>query len=83
MREDAAGVDLLIHEAMYFPKDSGHYQSHTHPILAGEVAHQAGVKHMILTHLQPKSTEEQLLNDATTHFSQKISIARDQMRIDV
>ena len=83
VREDAAGVDLLIHEAMYFPKDSGHYQSHSHPTLAGEVARQAGVKHLILTHLQPKSTEEQLMNDATTHFSQKISTATDQMRIVV
>jgi ribonuclease Z len=83
VREDAAGVDLLIHEAMYFPKDSGHYRSHSHPTQAGEVARQAGVKHLILTHLQPKSTEEQLLNDATTHFSQKISTATDQMRIVV
>ncbi len=83
VRQDAAGVDLLIHEAMYFPKDSGHYQSHTHPTHAGEVARQAGVKQLILTHLQPKSTEEQLLNDATTQFSQTISMATDRMRIVV
>ncbi|NIO10405.1 MAG: hypothetical protein GTO40_21330, partial [Deltaproteobacteria bacterium] len=44
VRNDAAGVDLLIHEAMYFPKDSGHYRSHSHPTFAGEVARQAGVK---------------------------------------
>ena len=83
VREHAAGVDLLIHEAMYFPKDSDHYRSHSHPTHVGEVARQAGVGHLVLTHLQPRVIEEQLLNDASTHFSQKISMATDQMRIDV
>jgi ribonuclease Z len=81
VRNGAAGVDLLIHEAMYFPKDSGHYRSHSHPERVGEVARQAGVKELILTHLQPDTERERLLNDAGKQFSQTIVMAVDQMRL--
>ena len=81
VREGAAGVDLLIHEAMYFPPDSGHYRSHTHPRQAGEVAKQAGARHLVLTHLQPKMDKEQLLNDASAHFYHQLTMATDQMRL--
>jgi len=81
VRDDSAGVDLLIHEAMYFPPDSGHYRSHTHPEQVGEVARHAEVKQLILTHLQPEVKEERLLNDACTHFTHQITMATDQMRL--
>lgn len=81
VKEGAAGVDLLIHEAMYFPPDSGHYRSHSHPVKIGEIARQAGVKHLVLTHLQPETTEERLLNDVAAHFTGRITMALDQMRL--
>ena len=81
VREAAAGVDLLIHEAMYFPTDSGHYRSHSHPAQVGEVAYQAGAKHLVLTHLQPEIKMEQLLNDAGAHFTSRMTMASDQMRL--
>lgn len=81
VREAAAGVDLLIHEAMYFPPDSGHYRSHSHPAKVGEVAHQAGAKHLVLTHLQPEIKMEQLLNDAGTRFTRRMTMASDQLRL--
>lgn len=81
VREAAAGVDLLIHEAMYFPPDSGHYRSHSHPAKAGEVAHQAGAKQLVLTHLQPEIKMEQLLNDAGTRFTRRLTMASDQLRL--
>jgi len=81
VRCGAAGVDLLIHEAMYFPPDSTHYQSHTHPAHAGQVARQAGVGRLVLTHLQPDTQKERLLNDASKEFSRSIVIAEDQMRL--
>ncbi len=81
VRNGAAGVDLLIHEAMYFPPDSGHYRSHSHPKHVGEVVCQAGANHLVLTHLQPKVETEQLLNDAGTHFTSRITVATDQMRL--
>ena len=81
VRENAAGVDLLIHEAMYFPADSGHYRSHSHPDQVGEVAKQAGVNQLVLTHLQPDAKKERLLNDAGRHFARHIVMATDQMRV--
>lgn len=83
VRRDAAGADLLIHEAMYFPTDSGHYRSHSHPLQVGEVARQAEVSHLVLTHLQPKIEKERLLNDATNHFTKQITVAVDKMRLAV
>lgn len=81
VRKGAAGVDLLIHEAMYFAPDSGHYRSHSHPKQVGEVAHQAGVSRLVLTHLQPKIENERLLSDAGTYFMKRITVAADQMRL--
>ena len=77
------GVDLLIHEAMYFPPDSGHYRGHSHPVDVGEVARQTETKHLVLTHLQPETTMEKLLNDAATHFTRRMTMASDQMRLVV
>ena len=81
VRNAAAGVDLLIHEAMYFPPDSGHYRSHSHPAHVGQVARQAGANQLVLTHLQPDTTKERLLNDANTDFTRHIVMATDQMRL--
>jgi ribonuclease Z len=81
VRDAAGGVDLLIHEAMYFPPDSGHYRSHSHPVQVGEVARQAGAGQLILTHLQPGAQKEKLLNDAGKEFTGRIVMATDQMRL--
>ncbi|HXG51391.1 MAG TPA: MBL fold metallo-hydrolase [candidate division Zixibacteria bacterium] len=83
VRNEAAGADLLIHEAMYFPPGSGHYRSHSHPEHAGEVARQAGARQLALTHLQPDVLQERLLNDAGRKFSGKIVMAADGMRLTV
>jgi ribonuclease BN (tRNA processing enzyme) len=81
VRRDATGADLLIHEAMYFPPDTGHYRGHSHPKQVGEIARHAAVRHLALTHLQPRIEEERLLNDASSYFTQKITMATDRMRI--
>jgi len=83
VRDTAAGVDLLIHEAMYFPRDSGHYRSHSHPEHVGEVAKQAGARALVLTHLQPEAQKERLFNDAARHFTNNMIMATDQMRVIV
>src|ERR1051325_7168887 len=81
VRENAAGVDLLLHGAMYCENGSGHYRSHSHPEDVGEVAKQAGARALVLTHLQPDTQCERLLNDAGRHFTQHMIMATDQMRI--
>jgi ribonuclease BN (tRNA processing enzyme) len=68
---------------MYFPPDSTHYRSHTHPEQAGQVARQAGAGQLVLTHLQPDTRKERLLNDASKEFTRSIVMARDQMRLVV
>src|SRR4029434_3936254 len=83
VRNGAAGVDVLIHEAMYFPPDSGHYRSHSHPVHVGEVARQAGASRLVLTHLQPGTKRERLLNDANKELTRPIVMATDQMRLVV
>lgn len=83
VREGAAGVDVLIHEAMYFPPESGHYRSHSHPERVGEVARQAGASRLVLTHLQPKTEKGMLLNDASKHYTREVIMAADQMRLVV
>jgi ribonuclease Z len=83
VRNGAAGVDILIHEAMYFPSDSGHYRSHSHPRQVGEVARQTGANQLVLTHLQPDTKKERLLNDAAERFTRPIVMAMDQMRLVV
>ncbi|HWP57805.1 MAG TPA: MBL fold metallo-hydrolase [Candidatus Acidoferrales bacterium] len=81
VREHAGGVDLLIHEAMYFPEESGHYRSHSHPRKAAEVARQAGARRLVLTHLQPGVADERLLDDAGKEFAKEITIAKDRMTL--
>jgi len=68
---------------MYFPPDSGHYRSHSHPAHVGEVARQAGASQLVLTHLQPDTKKERLLNDASEEFTRRIVMATDQMRLVV
>jgi ribonuclease Z len=81
VRNAAAGADLLIHEAMYFPEGSGHYRSHSHPEHVGQLARDAEVSRLVLTHLQPDVQEEQLLNDAAKGFRRPLVMATDQMRV--
>jgi ribonuclease Z len=81
VREAAAGTDLLIHEAMYFPPDSGHYRSHSHPERVGEVARDCGARRLVLTHLQPRIESGRLLNDVSRHFPGPVTIAADEMKI--
>lgn len=79
VRKAAAGVDLLIHEAMYFAADSGHYRSHSHPERVGEVARDAQARHLVLTHLQPNLDKERLLDDVNRCFANRITVAEDRM----
>ena len=39
------------------------------------------VKTLVLTHLQPEAKQERLLNDAAQHFTRRIVMATDQMRL--
>ena len=82
VRNGAAGVDVLIHEAMYFRPTPATTVA-TVIRCMGEVARQAGASQLVLTHLQPDTKKERLLNDANKEFTRPIVMATDQMRLVV
>lgn len=77
----AQGVDLLILECA-FPE--GHkVTGHLTPSLAGEMAAQADAKMLLLTHFYPACRGKDLITPCQKHFSGKILLAEDLMRLPV
>jgi len=77
----ARDADLLRLECS-FP-DALKVTNHLAPTLAGEIARQAGVRKLLLTHIYPPFDEREILDCAGRQFSGPIEIARDLMRIEV
>ena len=85
----AKGADLLIHEA-YLPEHFDKVDSpevaarlkayHTSAEEVGQVAHEAGVKLLVLTHVVPGDSDEIFLERARKHFKGTIVVGRDLMR---
>ena len=85
----ARGADVLIHEA-YLPEHFDRVDTperaarlkryHTSAEEAGQVAQQAGVKLLVLTHLIPGNAEQAFLERAGKHYQGKIVVGRDLMR---
>ena len=73
----AVGADVLIHEA------AGSYQHHTSPAEAGEIAAQAGVQRLYLTHysLVAGTRPEDLVGEAQKTFPGDVILAEDLMEI--
>ena len=76
--EEVRGVDGLVIEATYLKADAGMaYQfGHTTAADVAELARQAGVKHLMLTHLSRRYREKELLEEAQAIFP-RTDIARD------
>ena len=85
----ARGADVLIHEA-YLPEHFDRVDTpevaarlkryHTSAEEAGQVAQQAGVKLLVLTHVIPADADETFLDRAGKHFKGKIVVGRDLLR---
>jgi ribonuclease Z len=75
----ARGADTLIHEATFSDRDRGRYGAHSTAGEAGEVAASAGVRRLILTHIDPKhhAEVEGLADEARKRFGGVVEIARD------
>jgi len=86
LAEAARGADLLVHEATFGgeelerAKETGHSTAAE----AARIAHEAGVRRLVLTHISPRYTRDapELLAEAVAIFPDTI-IARDGMTIDV
>lgn len=71
----AEGADILIHEA------TGEMPGHSSPEQAGQIAQQAGVKTLYLTHYPGNIDHQDYINRARDSFSGEIWIAQDLMTI--
>ena len=83
----AKGADLLIHECS-FPDDMIEFARITHhsvPSEVGEVANQAGVKKLVLTHLFPhcKGREREMVRSVKRKFSGDVIAGHDLLEIKV
>jgi ribonuclease Z len=79
------GVDLLVHEC-YFPDAQAQWArkvGHSHTTPVAQVARQAGVKRLVLVHLNPLSTADDPigLDVAQTIFPNTI-LGEDRMELD-
>jgi ribonuclease BN (tRNA processing enzyme) len=85
--ELARGADLLIHECSV-PDDMVEFARNTHhsiPSEVGEVAEQAGVKKVVLTHLLPqcKGRENEMVESVRSKFGGEVIASHDLLEIDV
>jgi len=73
----ARGADILIHEA------SGDVMGHSSSRQAAEIAAEADVRHLYLIHYPTGDFwYENLLEDASSHFGGKITLAKDLMVLE-
>jgi ribonuclease BN (tRNA processing enzyme) len=74
--ELAAGADVLLCEASFPQADGLPPDLHLTARQAGEHAARAGAGSLVLTHLVPWNSQDDLLTDAAAAFSGPISVAR-------
>ena len=79
--ELANQADVLLLECS-FP-DEMKVRGHLTPTEAGKIAHSAGVKSLILTHLYPPCDEIDILETCRKQFSGSVKLAEDLMRVKI
>jgi len=80
----ARGVDLYLAEATFpdhVPEDSAHYLSSA--VQAAQVAAQASVRHLVLTHLWPGTDPRAAHQAAVGAYDGLITVARPGLIIDL
>jgi ribonuclease BN (tRNA processing enzyme) len=76
----AAAADLAIIEASNTPKTK--IEGHLTPQLAAQVAQEAGIKNLILTHFYPEVFKINVLAVARKIYKGKVKLARDNLSIE-
>ncbi len=75
----AKDADLFICESAY--PDKMKVKGHLTPSLAGEIATQANVKKLVLTHLYPECEKVDIERECRQTFNGALAVARDLMKI--
>ena len=75
----ARGADTLIHEATFPERDRGRFGAHSTAAEAGAIAARAGVRRLILAHIEAAYHDEvdALAEEARAHFGGRVEIARE------
>jgi len=85
-REAAAGADLLVHEATFTREEADRARETRHSTAgeAGQVAADAGVRRLVLTHFSARYSElpRLMVAEAKKSFS-SVTAAEDGMEVDV
>jgi ribonuclease BN (tRNA processing enzyme) len=76
LQEMASGADMLLCEAKLSGlRDAETYAYHLTAGEAGEIASWAGAGHLVLTHIPHDTDPEQAIDEASGHFSGRVSYA--------
>jgi ribonuclease Z len=73
------GADTLIHEATFPERHRGRFGVHSTAAEAGQVAARAGVRRLILAHIEADYHDEvdALADEARKHFGGVVEVARE------
>jgi ribonuclease Z len=67
----ARGAEMLIHES------AGAQSGHSSPSMAGSIARQAGVRHLVLIHYHVEDNPANMITEARSTFDGQITVAQD------
>ena len=75
----ARDADTLIHEATFSERRAQRFGAHSTAAQAGEVAARAGVRRLLLAHIDAghHGELEALVEEARQHFSGEVEVARE------